>query len=272
MVIPEPTSGLFGILAGVSSGSLLDGSLNMCPSNASRCIAAVLLVLGPGACGSKAVDGSSGGGAGAVLPKRLVIDTTWQELDAEQTRPLTSETDDCYAPGFNLKAVLALLPRDHQDTLRTDKVTTAGTWTFEKDEPLHVTVQPSTDLTKATCSAPVKGWCPGGGSDAPCQLATLPTIQFEATVGWSVSAELPTTFVGALGATPERIAVVSGDRMPAPTGWTSTWVQYSVFVDADGFGVTVDDSGCSPCTGWVQRNAASPPFRSVSTRVKAAGT
>jgi hypothetical protein len=225
--------------------------------------ACVVLMLGVSGCRSGASEPEC-----TPSPPRLLIPTTWKELDAPKTRPLLSGTDDCFAQGFNLNAVLAFFPTDHDDTLRTDAVSPKG-WDFVKDEPVHVTVLPSTDLTKATCSAPVKssGCCNGEGL-CVCRRASMPTINFEATVHWSASGAEPTVFVASLVATPAGVDATSGDRMDAPVGWGVSWVRYSVSVAPDGLGGYVDNTGCSSCTDYVQRFAAFPPWRSLSTRLR----
>jgi hypothetical protein len=86
-------------------------------------------------------------------------------------------------------------------------------------------------------------------------------------VTWSASGATPTTFVGTLIATPALLEVQSDNRLAPPAGWTSTWAQYTVFVDPDGLGGEVSDGGCSPCTNHVQREASYPPSRSVSSRL-----
>ncbi len=227
-----------------------------------------------GAGGATAEGGATDSASAHAGSVRLLIQTTWQEQDTDQTRPLTSDTDDCFAQGFNLKAMLALLPTEHDDTLRTDKVNgpPGPQWVKEKDEPVHITIQPSTDLSKATCAAPTKqaGCCGNAGGSAascPCKSETMPTVAFSAKVSWSINGGDPIVFDATLSATPALVSVLSGDRTPSPVGWTDTiGAQYSIYVDPDGLWGTISGSGCSPCNGYVQRNAAFPPSRSVSSR------
>lgn len=225
------------------------------------------LAAGCGATSSSPAGGEEGQQDGGQPPPRpptsppgLLIPTMWTELDAPAQRPLATDTDDCYAAGFNLKAVLALLPAMHDDILRTVRV--AGS-VAEKDEPIHVTVAYGSDIAKASCAAPLKpsGCCDviPDGPRCACAAATMPTIAFEATVEWSPSGATPITFVGRLIATPAQIVVSSGPLAP-PAGWTGSAI-YQVLVDPAGFSGRASDAGCSPCMNHVQRLAAFPVGR-----------
>lgn len=189
------------------------------------------------------------GGGVATQPSEpngvgLVVPIEWTITDKAPDKQLSSEEEDCYASGFNLKAIFAQLPKETNATLRSEHLEQKKGWVFWRDQQVKITIGPTEKIVPAQCLPPNR-WpsCDQGG---PCRLdVPQPLIVSEARLEWHINDSENISFTGVLRATPNEVLMLSNQEMAPPQGWTSAHAQYEVVLDANGIRGNVSGIGCA---------------------------